>query len=185
MTVFERLRQLYRVHFSRPAVDRPLWRALGVGPVKRILQIGLGSGALAERMIRVAGSQSAPDQVRFTGIDLFEGRPETATTTLTLKEAHRRLKATGATVQLVPGDPFSALARVANSLSGTELVVISQEVDPEALGRAWFYLPRVLTPSARVFVEPPALTNGQPGAWQVLTPAEVQQLAGTRGRRAA
>ena len=59
----------------------------------------------------------------------------------------------GIAAQLVPGDPFSALSRAANSLRDIDLATISADQDPAALERAWFYLPRVLHATSLVFQE--------------------------------
>ncbi len=74
-------------------------------------------------------------------------------TGLSLKEAHRSFKTLGVAIQLVPGDPFSALARTANALREIDLVLISADQDAESLDRAWFYLPRVLHATSVVFLE--------------------------------
>ena len=55
--------------------------------------------------------------------------------------------------RLVPGDPYSALSHVANTLTETDLLVISSGHDPETLARAWFFVPRMLTDRTSVFVE--------------------------------
>ena len=96
------------------------------------------------------------EQFRYTGIDLFESRGADASVGLSLIEAHRMLKATGPNVQLVPGDPFSALARIANSLGRADLVVISADQDESSLRRAWFYIPRILHAGSVVFIEQPS-----------------------------
>jgi hypothetical protein len=83
---------------------------------------------------------------------LFEAR-EARHPGLTLKEAYTQLRPLGAKVQLVPGDPFSALARVANSSVGTQLLIISADQDAASLARAWFYVPRMLAEQSQVFVE--------------------------------
>ena len=72
---------------------------------------------------------------------------------LTLKQAHQRLKPTSARVQLVPGEPASALARVANSLAQVELVIFSASEPLDEHSDFWFYLPRTLSQNARLFVE--------------------------------
>lgn len=113
----------------------------------------MGPGRRAGRMIEVASWAAGAGRVRYTGIDLFEDRRSADGPGMTLKMAHRLMKKTGARTQLVPGDPFTALARAANSLGGTDLVVISAGHDPDALARAWFYFPRMLGPDSLVLME--------------------------------
>ena len=108
-----------------------------------IVEIGVQEGVGSQRIIEAALRSSPADEIRYTGIDLFEARPPHSPG-LKLKDAHRKLKQTGVHVQLMPGDPFSALARSANTLPGIDLIVIRGDQEPEALQRSWFYLPRML-----------------------------------------
>ncbi len=57
-------------------------------------------------------------------------------------------------ISLIPGNPLEALSRSANSLLGTELVIISANQIP-ARSPAWFYLPRTLSTNALVLREEP------------------------------
>jgi hypothetical protein len=83
----------------------------------------------------------------------------------------------------VPGDPYSALSAVANSLSGTDLVIVSADQDLQALAKAWFYLPRALSPSAAVYLEQPT-ADGRLSLRRV--PAEeLARLAAPPARRRA
>lgn len=122
-------------------------------------------------------------QLRYVGIDPFEARSAADGPGLSLKLAHRILCATGAKVKLVPGDPSSALARVANTLPNNDLVVISSLVAPEHLQQAWFWLPRMLHPGSRVFKEehvgPGRMVLGE------ISLAEVKQMATPPIQRAA
>jgi hypothetical protein len=102
-----------------------------------------------------------------------------------LKEAYRLLKATGAQVQLIPGDPGSALPRSANALGQMDLVTISADYDAESFAGGWFYLPRLLAPGARVYWGVPPATGSVAG-WRSVEPAEIEaQAARHRPRRAA
>jgi hypothetical protein len=147
------LRFAYYAWLSKPAGERVLYRAINRRRLRRIVEIGLDSGLRAERMIWAA-QRRGRDSVRYTGIDLFETRSSGAAP-LGLKATYHRLRSTGARVQLAPGDPFTALARIANSLTGTDLLVISLsgDVDAEALERSWFYIPRMLHAGSQVFAE--------------------------------
>ena len=118
----------------------------------------------------------SPDEVRYTGIDLFEGRPADQAG-LALKDAHRLLGGLCEGVRLVPGDPGAALRRCANELRGTDLVLISHDQDIESLRASWHFLPRMLHNQSQVWLEQP---NGE---FEVLAPADVQ--ARTLSRTAA
>jgi len=135
-------------------------------------------------MIEVAArsSRSAGD-VHYTGIDPFEARSTADGPGLSLKMAHRLMNGTGARIRLVPGDPLSALARTANSLGSTDLVVISHRQDPQSLAGAWFYLPRLLYPGSVVFAEQRVPGGGL--ALQVVSLGEIERLAAAATRRAA
>jgi hypothetical protein len=120
----------------------------------RIVELGIGDGARARRMIAAALRWHSPSEIHYSGIDLFEARPR-CRPGMTLKQAHQFLCQTGVRLRLLPGDPYSALARQANTLGGTDLVVIASDVDLESLARAWFYLPRMLHPESLVLCEEP------------------------------
>ena len=153
LRVFTRFYQLYLAYFSKPAADRVIYRAIRRHRVRSIMEIGMGTGCRAVRMIRMAQWLRPAVPVRYVGIDQFEARTADDSPGITLKQAHRQLKSTAARVQLAPGDPLSALERVANSLRDIQLVVISHDQQGESLEQAWFYLPRTLHPKAVVFQE--------------------------------
>jgi len=178
-----RFRLFYLVHLSQPAADRPIFRILRDRPVKAIVELGVGNAQRALRMLEIASLHRPVSEMRDTGIDLFEANRDTTHPSLPLKEAHRILKATGAKVQLLPGDPLMALSRAANSLAGTDLVLISASQDAEALAHSWFYLPRMLHGSSQVFLQ----TSSGPEDVTIreLTMGEIADLAGTALRRQA
>ncbi|MBN2477071.1 MAG: hypothetical protein JXB62_20860 [Pirellulales bacterium] len=104
-------------------------------------------------MIEVACWNRVPSAVRYTAIDLFEARTAVDGPGVSIKKAHRLLSATGARIRLVPGDPFIGLAEAANTLGQVDLIVVSSRLDPRALARAWFYVPRLLHLRSQVFLE--------------------------------
>lgn len=159
MSLTSHARFLYLSHFSKPITDRPIYRAIRRRRIQKIVEIGIGSGQRALRMIEVAKRNRG--QVDYTGVDLFEARPRVDGRNLTLRAAHRLLKPSGARVRLVPGDPFAALSRVANTLTGTELILISAGHDPGSLARAWFYVPRMLARQSLVLIERAAESEGE------------------------
>ena len=179
-TVANRLRYLYLAYLSKPKSDRAIYRAIRRQNVRKILEIGIGGVPRALRMIDLAKRYAGGEAVRYVAIDLFEARPE-GSGGLSLKEAHRVFKATGAQVQLIPGDT-GAVARSANSLQNMDLVIISAEHDDAALEKSWFYLPRMLQPTSLVYRE----TRVDGTIVPVLLPAsQIEALATANRRRAA
>lgn len=176
MSVTSRIRFLYLSYFSKPIGNRSIYRAIRRRRIQRIVEIGVGTGQRAVRMIEAARLNAAVGDVSYTGIDLFEDRPNALGRKLTLRAAHRLLRPTGARIRLVPGDPFAALSRVANTLTGTDLVVISTSQAPESLARAWFYVPRMLTRDSLVLIEQPSGLEGEL-ALRSISRDEIDQLA--------
>jgi len=178
------LKSVYLRFLAKPAADRKLFSLIRRGKIQRIVELGVGDGTRAMRMIEMAQRYQAA-VVHYAGIDLFEAREDPATG-LSLKQAYKRLRHTGAKVQLIPGDPYSGLARTANALVGTQLLVVSADQDPASLARAWFYVPRMLTEQSHVY-----LARRSEDATRVnverITRAEIEALAGppARARRAA
>lgn len=147
------LKLLYLSHLSKPASDRLVYQLIRRQRIRKILELGVGTGRRALKMIEVARLCAPKSEVHYTGVDLFEARTGGAGSGLTVKSAHRLLKPTGARVRLLPGDPLSALSRAANTLGGTELILISVGNSLASLAPAWFYVPRMLAPSCRVLIE--------------------------------
>lgn len=146
------LKIAYLTLLSKPSHERTLYQTIRRNAPLSIVELGVGTGVRSSRMIATAQRYQVHDSIRFTGIDLFEARPEPSTG-LPLKEAHRQLKATGANVRVIPGDPLSALARSANGLQSTDLLVISADQDERSLTNAWFYIPRMLHDKSVVLIE--------------------------------
>jgi hypothetical protein len=174
-----RLKALWSACFTQPTPDRALYSALAQRPLRRILEIGLGDGSRALQIIKQARKRRRGAEVHYIGVDLFELRPR-AETRLTLKSAYRLLRAAGARVKLVPGDPLSALARTANSINRLDTVIIGTDVDVQSLARAWFYLPRMLATGAVVFwADNPA----EPDVYREVPSAEMFQRAAARQKQ--
>ncbi len=121
------LRYYYLTWLSQPAADRPLYKLLASRTVHSLVELGIGTGLRTQRMFELAVKDChAKNPLRYTGIDLFESRPASQPGR-TLREAHAQLKTPRVQLKLVPGDPLSALSRVANSLANTDLIVIGQD----------------------------------------------------------
>jgi hypothetical protein len=147
-----RLKHLYLAYFSKPLGDRPLYRAIRKRRWHRFLEIGIGSGQRALRMLDVASAGHPKEELFYVGIDQFEARAP-GTAGLKLKDAHCQFKAAGFRAQLIPGDPYGALARSANALRDIDVVLVAADQNAASLAQAWFYLPRVLHAESVVYQE--------------------------------
>ena len=90
----------------------------------------------------------------------------------------------------MPGDPFSALARTANSLPNVDLMLVDAHQDADSLAQAWFYAPRMLHDTSLVLVERQHgvdKKSGQPiSQFERLDLSTIEQLSSSvRPRRAA
>ena len=108
------------------------------------------------------------------GVDLFEAGDKTGTAALSLKQAYRTLRATGARVHLIPSDAIQSLVRSANALPGNELVIVAADQTAGHLAQAWFYIPRMLAPTALLYS---ANVVGDKSAWRKMSVAELPSLA--------
>ena len=178
------LRAFYLAYLSQPRADRLIYQAIRRVKARRIMEIGIGIGHRAVRLIEVAGGQASPDDVEFIGVDPFEARRAAEGPGVTLKMAHRLLSRSGARVKLIPGRPDDALARSANALGTLDLIVISCGLNPESLRQAWYYMPRLLHPGTQIFVEN-ALPGGRTSVQLVASHQLKHLAAASRVRRAA
>lgn len=164
-----KLKYYQLAYLAKPACNRILFRTICKHRVASIMEIGIVDLRRTEQLIRLA-SRSAK-QVRYTGVDLFEGRSD-CDTTVSLKEAHRVLKRCDCKLQLVPGDVHQALTRVANAHLRTDLIVISAGYDPQQLDAAWFYVPRMLHAASTVLVQP---SNDPQAAYEPISRLEIER----------
>ena len=174
------LKSVYLRYLSKPAHQRQLFSLIKRNSIHRIVELGIGDGQRAVRMIEMA-QRYHDSEINYAGIDLFEARSEPQPG-LPLKQAYKQLRATGAKVQLIPGDPYSSLARAANSLGDTQLLIIAAGEQDESLERAWFYVPRMLAPEAIVLVESVGDENAK-AKYQRLSRVEIERLAGAKQQR--
>lgn len=179
------LKSLYLRWLSKPIGERALYRATWRSRPRRIVEIGVAMGRRTERILTLAAARNPMEELDYTGIDLFETRPS-AQAGMTLKRAHRKINAICGRVNLLPGDPFSVLARYANVLTDTDLLVIAADQDSVSLAQAWFYIPRMLHAGSWVLVEERANAS-MSTQFRRLTLLEIEQLArmGEPPRRAA
>ena len=175
------LKYTYLTYLSQPATDRVLYRSIDKGPLRSILEIGVGNGVRTERLIAVAMRRASDAELCYTGIDLFEDRPAGAER-IGLKQAYQQLRQQHVKVQLVPGDPFTALARISNYITGVDLVVVAGDQDADSMARAWMFLPRMIHAETLVFSQATD-AHGKLTDFVEMTRQQLDELAGLRGRR--
>jgi DNA-binding NarL/FixJ family response regulator len=180
VSLLQRCKYWYSCNFAKPAANRLLFKKLKGAAVQSIVEIGVGQGERIASISTVAALLRPNTRIRYTGIDLFEGRPQGAAG-LELREAHRRFSGLGLKVQLAPGDALSALARLANSLTDTDWVFISADQDPQIIAKAMRYLPRMLGPESIVFMEERSAA-GELVRYQELRKAEIEAKVATQAR---
>ena len=163
---------LYLKLLSQPVQDRQVYRQIEKLQAKSVVELGVGTCQRSQRIIASQLRYHSLSEIRYTGIDLFEAR-QTDEQRLTLKQAHRLLAESGAKVRLIPGDPYSALARSANALTGTDLIVIDASQATAELAPTWFYIPRMLHDRSVVLL---AIATDE-GRFRRVAPAEVADLA--------
>lgn len=176
------LRYYYLTWFSQPVADRPLYQTVAKRPLRSIVELGVGNAVRAKRLLEMAiKPQHTAEPLRYTGIDLFEARDKKSPG-LTLKEAYSQLKTDHVKLQLLPGDPLSALSRSANSLAGTDVLIISFDQVGDSLEQAWRFVPRMLHASSLVYLEREGKKAGET-RFELLPLTEISRLA-TQARRA-
>ena len=184
MSIISQLRLLYLCYFSKPAAERPVYRAIRRLGVRKIVELEIADGRRALRMIEVARHAASRSDVHYVGMDPFEDRTPSAGPGTSLKAMHRLLRETGVRVQLVPGAPSDGLMRMANSLGKVDLLIVPAELDSASFAHVWFFVPRMLHERSLVFVDGRS-SDGQ----RLLRPkprSEIDRLAGVAvGHRAA
>jgi hypothetical protein len=153
LSIFSRLQLINLCYFSKPSANRPVYRAIRRQAPRKIVELGVGDGRRAMRMIEIAQRVLPPTDIHYVGLDLFEGRTDTTGPNSSLKEIHQLLRATGVRVQLVPGNPVEGLIRLANSLGKVDLLLMPSDLDSPAAARVWFFVPRMLHENTLVFVD--------------------------------
>lgn len=129
---------LKTLHFSKPAGDRPLFRAirdrlLSGGTIETVLEVNVGNGDRSERLMRwiadvhqgTGVSQSSHLLSRYAAIDTFEmgGQGHCS-----LKAFHSRVGKLGVKPFPVPdtGNLHTALTRVAHTLGAVDFVILDR-----------------------------------------------------------
>lgn len=176
-------RYLYLAQASRPKSIRQLYRLAKRQKVCRIVEVGISDVHRAASLIEVAQRYAPQQKVFFTGIDWFDARSQDIEP-LSLKDAYRVLRATGANVRLVPGAPGASLASAANAHQNTDLILISALVPDAELQPAWFYVPRMLHAPSVVLREHRD-TSGVPSFLRLSSQHLATWAANATGRKVA
>ena len=183
MSTLNHLKILHLLYLSKPTADRLVYRGIRRFRPRKIAEVGIGTAVRSLRMIALACQFQAADEVHFTGIDRFEDRPADRGPGISLRDAHRTLKASGARIQLVPGGPGEGLSRAANAMGKLDLLLLAPGPDAQDLAEAWFYVPRLLHSQSLVFLET-APADG-PATIRLVEHEEIGHLAQSVRRHAA
>ena len=170
MQSISNLKYFFLSSFSKPACNRSIYRAIKKSKTASILEIGMGDATRAETIIQVAKKFSGSGAVRYTGIDNFEAAPNPQ---IKLKDCHQRLNRLDVKLQLVPGEMYSSLHRIANAHTRTDLLIISAGYDLDSLNNSWFYIPRMLHATSLVFLQD--ATDPQ-GIFKMLSRLEIERM---------
>lgn len=138
--------RLIWTRFSKPRSFGALYKHMLRKKPVRIVELGIGDGTRALRMIRLAETYTQK-KIHYCGIDLFEARE---TRPLPLKTVHHQLAESGAQVRLVPGDLLMSLGRTANLLPDTDLLVIDSVHRHDELEQVTQFFPRMLRSDASI-----------------------------------
>ncbi|GIW90664.1 MAG: hypothetical protein KatS3mg109_1096 [Pirellulaceae bacterium] len=176
---FEWIRYWYLAYWSKPVAERVIYRWLWRHPCRLIVEVGVGDGRRAERVLRWLAQGGR--RVRYAGIDLFELNSD-APPECSLKNVYRRLSRWASSVRLVPGTPAEAIRRVANDLMGTDLLIFNCDVQHDALEAAWLYVPRMLTDQSLVLALSRPSGDRLPVEYRKLEVATIRQWAERRVR---
>jgi hypothetical protein len=182
LSILNTAKIFYLCHLSNPASDRAIYRLLQQGNVRKIVELGVATGERTLQMIEIAATRIPRAEIRYTGLDLFEARSEADGRGMAFKTAYQTLRATGATVQLVPGDPLAGLARIANTLGKVDLLIFSAGL-PMSQPESWRFVPRLLHDRTQVGVEE-RMANGQT-TLQWKPAEEIHRYAAAASRRKA
>ena len=134
---------------SKPVADRTVYQLIKKNKFQSFLEIGMGTGTRCQQILRVADKFSNKP-IRYTGIDLFDARPEGS---FKLIEMHKKLKAFNAKTQLVPGSVGPSIERIANSHLRTDMIIISPGTQKSDLDDVISFFPRMLHANSLVLIQ--------------------------------
>ena len=145
-------KRFYWRYLSKPAGERALFLHVLENPVSSILELGLGDGERFARVIPLCSKPEGVSQIRYAAVDPFESAPA-GTPHLPLKTAHRKLAELGVKANLIPGDTIAAIARVANMVLPSDLVIVDGRwsSDDEISQAIHQWLPRLCHNQSTIF----------------------------------
>jgi hypothetical protein len=171
------LKHLQLSYFSKPSADRVLYHAIARHRPESIVEMGLGQAERSVAMIELSQRYQPGSEIKYTGLDLFEGRDHRSPG-ITLKRAHRILGRLTSRVQLFPGNPHQSLARRGNLLLNTDLIVVDLQDSPELLAQLWTPLARLIHDHSQVYVSRWQLEK-QRSQFELMDHAALHELADT------
>lgn len=135
------------------------------------------------RLIELARYANPGYPITYTAVDPFESRQPEDGPGLPLREAYRLLRATGARIHLVPGDPLEVFSSKANHLGAADLVLIGWPMDRSLLPRASHYLARLIHQESLVVLEERAQGAAE-ARLTVLSPERIRTWAASFNKAA-
>ncbi len=181
MSITQSLKRLYLGHLSKPKSDRVIYRNILKQGAGSIVELGMGSLQRTLNLIELAQVSSGAAKIRYTAIDLFDSRPADMPE-LKLIQTHRELCKTGAQVKLMPGDE-SVLGQIANSLTNSDLILISSCSDIQSQSQLLFYLPRMVHENSLILQQQTLESGGR--KWRAIDSAKLKLGKEQLNRQAA
>ncbi|MEL7497092.1 MAG: hypothetical protein AAFN77_05740 [Planctomycetota bacterium] len=163
--------QLSLSMFSKPVTDRVIYKLIKQNQFESFVEVGLGDGSRLERIIQFALTYSNSDNLRYTGVDRFDARPEEQSP-LRLIDMHKKMKSIPAKTQLVPGELEPAIRRIANSHLRIDMVILSAGFQEQQFANAVMFFPRMMHSGSKLLVQ---RQGNEP--FEVLTRLDVERLA--------
>jgi hypothetical protein len=184
LTGVQFLRQIYLTRFSRPAQNREIYRELYRAKPTSLFVLGVDSLPFVQELTELMHGWKPSERVRLALLDPFDARPA-GTPRLTLRETNAHFADKPVRLTLHPGDPATALPRIANQLGVADAILLSPSIDPAEFAPAWYFLPRLMHPESTL-IEGTATESGP--SYRCVTAEEVSRRAERsvqRTRRAA
>ena len=180
MNIFGQIKYFQLACLSKPPGERLLYRAARRRDIRTIVEIGVGDLHRAQNLIELSARATGnAAEISYTGIDFYDARPPEQQP-LSLKSAYQILNATGVRLKLVPGDPGQSLIRTANTLLGTDMLLISSELEQSSL--VWYYIPRLLHNDSVVMQQAGGHSDT---TYRAVTVEQIECFANTCDRRKA
>lgn len=174
--MFRSLKKLFAKQPTAPVLHPTLAELVEQNKIHRLLEIGLGDGQRTSLLVQRLKQQSAEADLEYLAIDSFEGAQAAG---LSLKQAYLLLRGFQVRPRFLPGEPLPVLKEHSNTIREVDLILLS------AAAGNWrefgIYLPRMLSPTGRVFQEV-IEAETQAVDWLEISVAELEKRW-YRGRR--